>query len=390
MNNDSKPKHEYTTNTDATVPMDAREQLLTVEDLHTYFNTDEGTVHAVDGVSFTVDDGETVALVGESGSGKTVTSESITRIFKSPPAYIPSGTVTVRGKDVTQMGESELRELRGNHVSHIFQNPQNALNPVYTVGWQIKEAIKLHQDVNKSQAKERAVELLAKVGIPDASSRLNDYPHEFSGGMKQRVMIAIALACEPELLIADEPTTALDVTIQAQILNLFRELQDETNMGILFITHDLGVVAEIADKVVVMYAGKVMEKGPVEDIFENPSHPYTKALLECLPGSGNLGGIPGELPNVMDPPDGCRFASRCPYAVPDCYSDDQPPMYETGDAENHTVSCVHYEDTDVTTAALPDIESDEHMILSDGGEDYNSDQSTNKTDQAHTEVTDNE
>jgi peptide/nickel transport system ATP-binding protein len=315
--------------------------LLEVSNLHTYFDTDNGTVKAVDGIDFTIKSGEVVAIVGESGSGKTVTSETITRLFDSPPGYIPEGSVKFNGKDLTAMSEAELRNIRGASISHIFQNPQGALNPVYTVGWQIREAIMLHQDVTKTEANERAVELLTQVGLPEASSRLKEYPHQLSGGQKQRVMIAMALACEPELLIADEPTTALDVTIQAQILDLLRELQAERNMSILFITHDLGVVAEVADRVIVMYAGKIMEKGPVEEIFENPGHPYTQALLACLPGSGRLGGIPGQLPDVTDPPDGCRFAERCDHAVDECFEGEQPPLYPY-QTNSHTVSCVHF------------------------------------------------
>jgi len=315
--------------------------LLSVSDLHTYFDTDEGTVRAVDGISFDVDRGETVALVGESGSGKTVTGESITRLFRSPPGYIPEGSIRVDGREVTEMSETELRELRGGRVSHVFQNPQGALNPVYTVGWQLREAIELHQDVGSAKARDRAVELLSEVGIPEAGTRLEDYPHEFSGGQKQRVMVAIALACEPDLLIADEPTTALDVTIQAQILKLFADLQRERDMAVLFITHDLGVVAEVADRVVVLYAGKVMERGSVEDVFETPAHPYTRALLDCLPGEGTPGGIPGEIPDPTDPPAGCRFADRCGYDREECHEGDQPPLHAL-DGDDHVVSCVHF------------------------------------------------
>lgn len=316
--------------------------LLEVSNLHTYFDTDEGVVKAVDGIGFEIERGETVAIVGESGSGKTVTSETITRLFKSPPGYVPEGSIKFQGQEITEMSEAELRSLRGGSISHIFQNPQGALNPVYTVGWQIREAIKLHQNVSKEEANERAVELLTRVGIPEASSRLNDYPHEFSGGQKQRVMIAIALSCEPDLLIADEPTTALDVTIQAQILELLKELQAERDMSVLFITHDLGVVAEIADRVIVMYAGKVMEQGPVEEIFATPAHPYTQALLDCLPGSGGLGGIPGTLPDPRKPPSGCRFAERCEHAVDECFDGRQPPLHSIEGDEQHAVSCVHF------------------------------------------------
>lgn len=334
----------------------AGEALLEVTDLHTYFDTDTGTVRAVDGVSFAVESGETVAIVGESGSGKTVTSESITRLFKSPPGHIPEGSIRIGGDEVTEMSESELRELRGHTVSHIFQNPQGALNPVYSVGWQIREAVEVHHDVDSEEARERAVELLTQVGIPEASARLDDYPHEFSGGMKQRVIIAIALASDPDLLIADEPTTALDVTIQAQILKLLKRLQEERDMAMLFITHDLGVVAEVADRVVVMYAGKVMERGSVMDVFKTPSHPYTRALLDCLPGGGSLGGISGTLPDPKSPPDGCRFADRCSYAVDECRSGDQPPMYEVNDTSDHVVSCVHFRS-----------DMDQNIVLEDEG-----------------------
>ncbi len=323
--------------------MSGTDPLLEVEDLHVYFGTDTGEdVRAVDGVSFRVQPGETTAIVGESGSGKTVTSEAITQLFQSPPGYIPEGSVKLDGQELTSLPDDELRAVRGDKISHIFQNPQGALNPVYTVGWQIREAIVLHQDVSKAEANERAVELMDQVGIPEAASRLDDYPHEFSGGQKQRVIIAMALACEPDLLIADEPTTALDVTIQAQILNLLRDLQEERDMAMLFITHDLGVVAEVADRVAVMYAGKIMEQGPVADIFKTPAHPYTRALLDCLPGRGGEGGIPGQLPDPKHPPDGCRFADRCPHAIARCREGEQPGPYEVRNSPDHTVSCVHF------------------------------------------------
>ncbi|MFC4544303.1 ABC transporter ATP-binding protein [Halosolutus amylolyticus] len=343
--------------------------LLEISNLHTYFRTDSEDVRAVDGVSLSVEPGETVAIVGESGSGKTVTSEAITRLFKSPPGYIPEGSIRINGREITELSDDELRQVRGAEVSHIFQNPQGALNPVYTIGWQIREAIQLHADVTKSEARERAVELLTQVGIPEASSRLDDYPHEFSGGMKQRVLIAIALACEPDLLIADEPTTALDVTIQAQILKLLKELQEQRDMGMLFITHDLGVVAEIADRVAVMYAGKIMEKGSVVDVFETPAHPYTRALLDCLPGRGGIGGIPGDLPDPRSPPPGCRFADRCPHAIDACRTDEQPRMHQVGDAPDHTTSCVHFEPgRDSSTVLNADLEPAGSPSPSDGVE----------------------
>ena len=317
------------------------EHLLNVENLHTQFDTEGGTVRAVDGVDFTVDTGETVCIVGESGSGKTVTSESITRLIPTPPGEITEGRIEFNGRDLRTTSDEELRSIRGDKIAHVFQNPQGALNPVYTVGWQIREAIQIHDDVNDEEARRRGIDLLDRVGIPEATTRFDDYPHEFSGGMKQRVVIAMALAAKPDLLIADEPTTALDVTIQAQILDLLADIQDEYDMGIIFVTHDLGVVAEIADRIVVMYAGKVMERGSVFDIFEQPAHPYTQALMRCLPGKGGgAGGIEGTLPNPTNPPDGCRFAPRCPHATEDCRKGDQPAEIEI--ETGHEVSCVYY------------------------------------------------
>jgi len=316
--------------------------LLEVEDLTTTFSTDNGDLTAVDGVDFVVDEGETVCIVGESGSGKTVATESITRIVKEPPGRVEE-TVRFKGRDLMAMSDEELRQIRGNGIAHIFQNPQEAMNHCYTVGWQIAEALQIHQDVSDEAARARAVDLLDRVGIANASARFDDYPHEFSGGQKQRVMIAMALVGDPDLLIADEPTTALDVTVQAQILKLLDELQDEFDMGILFVTHDLGVVAQIADRIVVMYAGKVMERGGVLDIFEHPAHPYTQQLLNCVPEiGGNEGGIPGTLPSPHDPPDGCRFAPRCSYAEQACRTGGQPEECEVSPSQR--VSCIHYRD----------------------------------------------
>jgi peptide/nickel transport system ATP-binding protein len=316
--------------------------LLDVENLTTHFHTDEGTVRAVDGVSFAVDRGETLCIVGESGSGKSVTAESITNIIPTPPGEIVEGSIRFDGRELTDLTDDQLREIRGARISHVFQNPQGGLNPVYRVGKQIAETLRLHRDVSRSAARGRAVELLDRVGIPEARTRVDDYPHEFSGGMKQRIMVAMALACQPDLLIADEPTTALDVTIQAQILDLLADLQEEFDMSVVFVTHDLGVVAEIADSVVVMYAGKVMERGDVYQIFEAPAHPYTRALLSCLPGrAGGMQAIEGELPDPTNPPDGCRFYPRCPHAVADCKQGDQPPLHEAGVRE-HVASCVYY------------------------------------------------
>lgn len=320
--------------------MSTQDRLLEVEDLRTTFSTDAGTLVAVDGINFSVDEGETVCIVGESGSGKTVATESITRIIPTPPGHI-EGSIHFRGKDMLELSASELRSIRGNNIAHIFQNPQDALNHCYSVGWQIVEAIQIHEDVPKKDARARAIELMDKVGISNASVRFDDYPHEFSGGQKQRVMIAMALSTNPDLLIADEPTTALDVTIQAQILNLLNDLQAEFGMGILFVTHDLGVVSEIADRVVVMYSGKVMERGDVFDIFDHPAHPYTQELLKCLPGLGGTeGGIPGSLPDPTNPPSGCRFAPRCEHATDVCHEGEQPAEIEI--ETDHHVSCVYY------------------------------------------------
>ncbi len=317
------------------------EPLIEVRNLRTQFDTDAGTLVAVDDIDFSVRRGETVCIVGESGSGKTVATESITGLIKQPPGTI-EGSVEFKGQDLMAMTEPELRRVRGNQIAHIFQNPQEAMNHCYSIGWQIVEAIQIHDDsVSNDEARARAVELLDRVGIANASSRFDDYPHEFSGGQKQRVMIAMALVGNPDLLIADEPTTALDVTVQGQILDLLNELQEDFGMGILFVTHDLGVVAEIADRIVVMYSGKVMERGDVFDIFERPAHPYTQALLKCLPGHGDtLGGIPGSLPDPTDPPDGCRFAARCPHAVDACRTGEQPAEIEI--EPEHHVSCVYY------------------------------------------------
>ncbi|MES3161045.1 MAG: ABC transporter ATP-binding protein [Halorubrum sp.] len=332
--------------------------LLEVEDLTTTFRTDNGLLTAVDGVDFSIDSGETVCIVGESGSGKTVATESITRIIKSPPGHV-DGSVRFKGRDLLELSEPELREIRGYEIAHIFQNPQEAMNHCYTIGWQIAEALQIHQDVSDEDARAKAVDLLDKVGIANASSRFDDYPHEFSGGQKQRVMIAMALVGDPDLLIADEPTTALDVTVQAQILNLLNDLQTEFDMGVLFVTHDLGVVAEIADRVVVMYAGKVMERADVIDVFERPAHPYTQQLLNCLPDiGGNQGGIPGSLPDPIDPPDGCRFAPRCEHAEPACREGDQPAEIEV--TSDQWASCVYYRpgrDDSAVRQGIPDPES---------------------------------
>ena len=296
--------------------------ILRVADLRVSFATDEGAVHAVDGVSFDVNPGEVVAIVGESGCGKSVTAQTIIGLTRSPNATI-SGTATFGGRDLIGMPDDELRTVRGEHIAMVFQDPMTSLNPVYRVGDQIAEMIRAHRQVSKKEALARAVELLHSVGIPNPERRVRDYPHEFSGGMRQRVMIAMALALEPELLIADEPTTALDVTIQAQILNLLRTLNREKNTSVVLITHDLGVVAELADKVVVMYAGQIVEQASLDELFYQPQHPYTWGLLGSIPRPDEvrpdrLPQIPGQPPSLRNPPAGCRFAARCDYNFSDC------------------------------------------------------------------------
>ena len=349
--------------------MTTQEPMLSVRDLQVQFDTPEGIVRAVDGVSFDVGQGETVCVVGESGSGKTVTIESITQILPMPPGEIVGGEVMFDGQDLTQSSADEIRKVRGDRISHVFQNPQGSLNPVYTVGAQIREAIQANMDLSDTAARERAIELLDEVGIPEAAARIDDYPHEFSGGMKQRVVIAIALAGEPDLLIADEPTTALDVTIEAQILDLFMQLQEERDMSIIFVTHDLGVVAAIADRVVVMYASKVMEQADVYEIFDEPAHPYTIALLQCLPGPDGATPIRGSLPSLVDPPSGCRFADRCDYAMDACRSGGQPPLLPVSD-EDHRVSCVLYEDAfDASVIERADRRIAAEPVATNGGND---------------------
>ncbi len=296
--------------------------LLSVRHLVTSFKTDAGKVRAVDDVSFDVEAGKTLAVVGESGCGKSVTALSLMRLVPTPPGEIESGEVRLRGQNLLDFPEPKMRAIRGRDVAMIFQEPMTSLNPVYTVGSQIREAIRIHQDVSRREAQARAVELLNLVGIPSPAERARSYPHQLSGGMRQRVMIAMALSCNPVLLLADEPTTALDVTIQAQILDLLRKLQDELHMGILFITHDLGIVAEFAHDVVVMYAGRVVETATVSQLFAGPLHPYTSGLLKSLPptqtsaehaevGDRRLPTIEGMVPSLLDLPKGCRFADRC-------------------------------------------------------------------------------
>ena len=297
------------------------ERLLEVNDLATYFFTADGVVKAVDGITYHIDEGESVAIVGESGCGKSVSALSVMRLIASPPGRIVHGEVIFEGKDILKLTEPEMRNVRGNDISMVFQEPMTSLNPVLTIGYQLTEALKLHMELTHKEALERAGSLLEQVGIPDAHRRLKDYPHQFSGGMRQRVMIALAVSCNPRMIIADEPTTALDVTIQAQVINLMKDIIKEYNMGVIFITHDLGVIAQVADDVAVMYLGSVVEQGPVNEILKNPMHPYTKGLINALPDINNLDAplqpIPGNIPSPLDRPSGCVFRTRCPHASTD-------------------------------------------------------------------------
>jgi oligopeptide/dipeptide ABC transporter ATP-binding protein len=331
--------------------MPSSDRLLEVTDLKTYFDTDEGVVKAVDGVSFHLDRGETLAVVGESGSGKSVTSLSVMRLIPTPPGRIASGQMLFEGQDLVGKSEREMRRIRGNEISMIFQEPMTSLNPVYTVGDQIAEAIVLHQGKSYRDAMKLSIEMLDLVGIPEPAKRVKNYPHQMSGGMRQRVMIAMALSCGPKLLIADEPTTALDVTIQAQILDLMRKLQREIGMSILFITHDLGVVAEVADRVVVMYAGRAVEEGDVNDIFARPQMPYTLGLMNSIPRvdraaehQDRLEAIPGNVPNPLYLPEGCAFHPRCRFATDECKKVN-PALEDTGNG--HMVRCIRWKDLDL-------------------------------------------
>ena len=315
--------------------------ILEVNDLRTYFYTRDGVVRSVDGVSFSVSEGETLAIVGESGCGKSVTSLSILRLIASPPGKIVSGSIRFHGEDLLGFSDEQMRDIRGDKISMIFQEPMTSLNPVLTIGRQIGEVLELHRQCTKEEVRTRILELLKMVNIPELESRIDEYPHQLSGGMRQRIMIAMALACDPEILIADEPTTALDVTIQAQILNLMRELRDRTRAAIILITHDLGVVAEMAQRVVVMYAGRKVEEANVMNLFENPMHPYTLGLLNSMPrlddaASKRLVEIPGMVPSMRTEIIGCAFAPRCSSATERC-SQESPVLKDYGD--QHWVAC---------------------------------------------------
>jgi len=317
--------------------------ILRVRDLRTRFYTPAGVVKAVDGISFELRRGECLCLVGESGCGKTAASLSILRLIDSPPGRIVGGEVIFQGEDLLKLAPEKLREVRGNRIAIVFQDPQVSLNPVLTVGDQITEAIRFHSNISGKAAREKAIALMKRLGIPSAETRFNDYPHQFSGGMQQRVTIAMALSCDPEVLIADEPTTAVDVTIKAQILDIFKELKETRRMSLIFITHDLGIVAEIADRVLVMYGGRVAESGTVLDIFDSPGHPYTIGLLNCLPdlagARDRLASIPGTIPDLIDSPESCIFQPRCSKAMPVCKVQPVPAAEVSA---GHTVFCHLY------------------------------------------------
>jgi len=320
------------------------EPLLEIRGLKTHFSTDDGMVQAVDGVDITIGRGETVGVVGESGCGKTVTALSVLKLIAMPPGRIVAGQVLYQGRDLVPLGSDEMDRIRAKDIAMVFQEPMTSLNPVYTIGEQIAEVLRRHEGLSRRDATAKTVEMLRLVQIPNPDRRVHDYPHQFSGGMRQRVMIAIALSCSPKLLIADEPTTALDVTIQAQILELLAEMKSRFGMAIMLITHAMGVVAETCQRVVVMYAGKVIEEAPVDELFANPRHPYTQGLIRSIPRidtaatqKARLEAIPGVVPSLLNPPPGCRFAPRCRYAMAKC-REAVPPLREVGGG--HKVACV--------------------------------------------------
>lgn len=357
---------------------DRSEPILEVEDLHTTFYTDKEDIHAVQNVSFDIEEGETVGIVGESGSGKSVTARSIMGLIESPGQVRSDSSIRFKGEELTGKSEKEYRKVRGSGIAMIFQDPLTSLNPVYTVGNQIKEAIRLHQGLRGQAATEAGVEVLEAVSIPDPRRRMREYPHQFSGGMRQRAVIAMALACQPDLLICDEPTTALDVTIQAQILELLEELQEARGLSIMFITHDMGVMASIADRVNVMYAGEIVEKAPVEDLFGSPRHPYTIGLLESIPGRNvgeeRLSTIEGDVPTPNQVATSCQFAPRCPEAFEACEQIHPADVDVQGVGTDHTAACLLF----------PDGLSREDRIT------HHRERETDRTEDAATVVTDDE
>jgi peptide/nickel transport system ATP-binding protein len=331
-----------------------RQPLLAIKGLRTHFATDDGMVHAVDGVDMHVAEGETLGIVGESGCGKSVTAFTVMRLLPMPPARIVGGEILWRGRDLLKLSASEMRAIRAKEIAMVFQEPMTSLNPVYTIGEQIAEVVRLHEKAGRREAMDRAVEMLKLVRIPHPERRVRDYPHQFSGGMRQRVMIAMALSCSPKLIICDEPTTALDVTIQAQILDLLTDLKQRMGMAVMLITHAMGVIAETAQRVVVMYAGKVVEEAPVAELFASPRHPYTQGLIRSIPRidtaaiqKKRLETIKGVVPSLLDPAPGCRFAARCPHAQPQCIAA-TPALVAV--APGHSAACIF---ADVPTAQRP-------------------------------------
>ena len=337
-------------------PVPEGHHLLEVDDLKMYFHTEDGVVRAVDGVSYTLDRGETLGVVGESGSGKSVTHMTMMGLIPMPPGKIEGGSVLYRGHDLLNMPEAQMQHVRGNDIAMIFQDPMTSLNPVYKIGKQVGEGLRLHRGYSKEQALKRAVELLDAVGIPEPEKRVNEYPHQFSGGMRQRVMIAMALACDPDILIADEPTTALDVTIQAQIIELMQEMQEKNGNAIVMITHDLGVVADIADKIMVMYAGRPVEFGTADEIFYESRHPYTWGLIRSIPEQATdekkpLTPIHGNPPALSNLPKGCVFSPRCPFATDKCRAE-RPAKFQTG--TGHYAACHYAGNDDFVKKNAPD------------------------------------
>ena len=326
---------------------DEKAPLLDIRGLKTHFSTDDGIVQAVDGVDIAIGRGETVGIVGESGCGKTVTALSVLKLIAMPPGKIVAGQILYQGRDLAPLSTAEMDRIRAKDIAMVFQEPMTSLNPVYTIGEQIAEVLRRHEGLSRHAARDKTVEMLRLVQIPNPDKRADDYPHQFSGGMRQRVMIAMALSCSPKLLIADEPTTALDVTIQAQILELLQDMKSRFGMAIMLITHAMGVVAETAQRVVVMYAGKVIEEAPVEALFADPKHPYTQGLIRSIPRidtaatrKARLEAIPGMVPSLLNPPPGCRFAARCKFAMPKCRTA-VPPLLDVGGG--HRVACVLYQ-----------------------------------------------
>ncbi len=332
------------------VEFDPSAPLLAVEDLHVEFRIEDGTVQAVNGLSYVVDRGETLAILGESGSGKSVSAQAVMGLIDTPPGYITEGSVKFRGTELLTLSEDEQQSIRGEKIAMIFQDALSSLNPVFSVGWQIGEMFRQHRGLSKKAAKAEAIKAMDRVKIPDAAQRVGAYPHEFSGGMRQRIMIAMALALDPDVIIADEPTTALDVTVQAQVMDLLKDLQDDNGMGLILITHDLGVVADVADRLVVMYAGRGVEKGAMYDVFDDPAHPYTEGLMRSIPRSDvhvdRLEPIRGNPPDLLRIPSGCAFRTRCPYATEAC-AEKVPPLIEIGvgsDGLPRSTACLRWEE----------------------------------------------